>query len=448
MTPLRSNINKDTCSPVSSNCVIWQGEDLCCIQLCTGDTISEVTYKLATEICTLKDELNLTDLDLKCLVDACVQCPEPEKTLKIVLQLLIDKVCALEEIVAALDPGAGGNDPLIRMASCLQYTDPATGDIIRDLPLSEYVKRIGTRVCDIASQILSIQGIISSIQNDIIDLDVRVDALEAATDPQVTLTCVNPGVQDMDEAIEAIEQDYCTIKGALGTAGELLDVIDNECELPVKKLTDPDMDLWTGTSVTIAETLEKMWLAICDLRGAVKTIQDNCCKITCDDIIIDFDVKIVDSNTLLLFFGVKTSVPNGFTDCNGTLGNKLTITDGSGNTWTTYIKIREDVLDDVDVLANGYEIDITNSPLDTSAGLNLSMDACMTNGDTTCVKCVDVSVAAKPCDFCTIITEGAEGASVVIVYETNGNGLITNPIPATTSTTTAAPTTTTTTIAP
>lgn len=414
--PIKSNINKETCSPVSTNCVVWQGPDLSCISVCSGETISEVTYKLALEICALQDQLNLTDLDLKCLVDSCLACPQPEKTLATVFQLLIDKTCELEEIINSLDPNANNSDPLVRMAACFQYYD-GDGDLIKELPHTQYTKKIGIEVCNLANQITAFTTEIDNLQDQIDNLDGRVTALEANTLPEVTLTCINPGVQDMDVAIEAIESDYCTLKGALGTPGELLNVIDGECTLPVKKLTDPASDLWSGTSTTIAETLDKMWLAICDLRAAVSTIQNTCCTFSCDDIVIDFDVKILDSTSLLLFFAQKSSVPGAFTDCNATLGNTLNIVDGAGNEYSTYIKLRDDVFNDTEVLSNGYPVDIVASPLDVSTGLTLSMNACMTDGSTSCVKCVSVKAGpATTCDFCTITATGSEGSYIVVTY--------------------------------
>ena len=52
MKPL--NLDKSTCNPISSNCVIWGGPDIECINLCKGDTITDVTYKLALELCIFK----------------------------------------------------------------------------------------------------------------------------------------------------------------------------------------------------------------------------------------------------------------------------------------------------------------------------------------------------------------------------------------------------------
>ena len=58
--PIQPSDTQAGCNPVSSNCVIWQGPDIPCITLCKGDSISDVTYKVATEICTLVDQLSLT----------------------------------------------------------------------------------------------------------------------------------------------------------------------------------------------------------------------------------------------------------------------------------------------------------------------------------------------------------------------------------------------------
>jgi len=64
MKPL--NLDNRPCSPISSNCVIWQGPDIPCIKLCTGDTVSDIVFKLATELCTIMDTLDIKNYDLSC----------------------------------------------------------------------------------------------------------------------------------------------------------------------------------------------------------------------------------------------------------------------------------------------------------------------------------------------------------------------------------------------
>jgi len=416
MPPIKSNINKETCSPISSNCVVWQGPDLTCISVCTGQTLSESMYALAAKVCELQQLLNLSDLDLKCLINTCIACPEPEKKLAIVLQLLIDKVCTLQDIIDNLNPSDTTDQMITRMAVCFQYTD-SSGDLIKDLPLQEYVKKIGIEVCNIASQITALQLEDTNLQNQIDNLDTRVTVLENETLPQVTLTCINPGLQDMDEAIEAIEANYCDFKGLIGPNPDIADIVAAEpTTLPQYSLTNPSAILWASASTNAAQSMEKMWLAINDLRSAVKLIQDNCCKITCDDILVDFDVTVnVADDEMTLYFLPKSVVPTGWYDCNTVNGTKFNIVDGAGRQSYFYIKLREDVFDDNTVLQNGYTLTIPGA-IDPKTGMTITSDVCLTDGSSTCVKCLTVQVAPITGDCC-VLTASAE---VTIVYKICG----------------------------
>lgn len=405
-------------------------------------------YELATKVCELQSLLDLSDLDLKCLINACIACPEPDKKLAIVLQLLIDKVCTLEEIIDNLNPADDTNQMITRMAVCFQYTD-GSGDLIKDLPLQEYVKKIGIEVCNIASQITALQLEDTNLQNQIDNLDTRVTVLENETLPQVTLTCINPGLQDMDEAIEAIEANYCAFKGLIGPNPDIADIVAAEpTTLPQYSLVDPSSILWATASTNAAQSMEKMWLAINDLRSAVKLIQDNCCKVTCDDIIVDFDVQLnLADDEMTLFFLPKSNVPTGWADCNTVNGTKFNITDGAGHQSYFYIKLREDVFDDNTVLQNGYLLTIPGA-IDPTQGMTITSDVCLTDGSSTCVKCVTVQVNPSGCDYCKICATGSTGSSAVIIYDTSGASIISVPVPTTTTTTAAVTTTSTTTAAP
>jgi hypothetical protein len=424
MIPIKSNLNKETCSPTSSNCVIWQGEDISCINLCNGDTISDVVYKLAVELCDLKAQLNLTDLDLKCLVAACITCPQPVKTLEIVLQLLIDKVCDLQDLIDSTNTAQV--EPTIRIASCFfpDFTD-SNGDVTNPVPISTYVQKIAQKLCTAIQDIEGIKLDIDSINNTLVDYDERLDILEQAGEVQVIPICSSsPTLKDIDVAFNGLEASFCQLRGATGLPGDLLDVIDAECQpIPpantIASLLDPTVVLWTaGSSVTIADTLTKMWLAICDLRGAVSLIQDTCCQVNCDDLIVDFDVildynKQADEYSLLFFFGQKTELPLAFGDCN-VLGTKFNITDDQGHSNFFYIKIREDVLNDPDALTNGYSVPLPGNILPTST-ISLSSNVCITNGELNCVKCLNKEILYVPpvCDYCLITATG----EVTITYE-------------------------------
>ena len=99
MKPL--NINKSSCTEISSNCVVWNGPDLQCINLCKGDTITQVMYEIATKLCALVEELNVDNYDISCLdATAC-----PPKTFNELMNILIEYICNIEA-----QNGADGRD--------------------------------------------------------------------------------------------------------------------------------------------------------------------------------------------------------------------------------------------------------------------------------------------------------------------------------------------------
>ena len=69
---------------------------------------------------------------------------------------------------------------------------------------------------------------------------------------------------------------------------------------------------WTSSANTIAETISNLWLTLCDIRGAVRDIQTNCCPSLCSSINVDFSVTV----TTQLNFFFSGVIPGGFTNCN------------------------------------------------------------------------------------------------------------------------------------
>lgn len=76
---------------MSSNCVVWQGPDIPFLNLCKGDTITDVVYELAMEFWELYKQFDVANYTTDCLnLTGC----EPE-TFSDLFQQLINKVCNL-----------------------------------------------------------------------------------------------------------------------------------------------------------------------------------------------------------------------------------------------------------------------------------------------------------------------------------------------------------------
>lgn len=98
---------KDGCIKTSSNCVTWNGPDIPCLKLCSGDSITDVLYKLATDYCETLVLFDPTKYDISCFkYEGCA----PE-TFAELFQLVIDQICIAAGQSGPQGPaGANGTD--------------------------------------------------------------------------------------------------------------------------------------------------------------------------------------------------------------------------------------------------------------------------------------------------------------------------------------------------
>jgi hypothetical protein len=153
------NFDSASCSPISSNCVIWQGPDITCINLCNGDTISDVTYKLATELCTIMDTLNVSNYDLSCFnITSC-----GPNDFNALIQFLIEKICELENLPTGTAKSGGGcpTDCIVTVAECFQSSLGLTANLV------DYVNAIGTKLCTLAADLTTLNAKVDIISNKV-----------------------------------------------------------------------------------------------------------------------------------------------------------------------------------------------------------------------------------------------------------------------------------------
>ena len=277
MKPL--NFDNSPCSPTSSNCVIWGGPDLACINVCKGDSITDVVAKLATELCTLLDTFNISAYDISCfnLVNCAPQ------TFTDLINFLIVKICELEN---ATPSNGGGTNPstgcptdcIVDVAPCFVVGTATT------MTLTEYAIAIGEKVCAIIDTNALQQAAIN-------DLDVRVTTLENTVPPSYTTPTFEMGckvasmasgsTQGIDTAIRVFINDvWCSYVAVTGDAGLLANSISNQTVSstdlskvnPAAQMSAQYPGLWTAPTGTIAGTLNNVWACIKDLRDGSVTV--------------------------------------------------------------------------------------------------------------------------------------------------------------------------------
>jgi len=267
MKPL--NLDNKPCSPVSSNCVVWQGPTIECIGLCTGDTVSDVISELATELCTILDQTNVSNYDLSCLnINNC-----GPLDFKALIQLLIEKICELQNITPATpDSSSECPDCVVTIASCFQEDGATTMQLI------EYVQLIAEKVCALVNEI-------AELQLQITNLDIRVTILEnipekSFTLPSILVNCtladgqvVGGNAYTIDVVLNALVNNdtygYCALLGATGLPSDLLSAVATQCiagdNLTLNGgVTFSSLGGWINSPMTVADAITNIWLVICD----------------------------------------------------------------------------------------------------------------------------------------------------------------------------------------
>ena len=276
MKPL--NLDNRPCSPISSNCVIWQGPDIPCIKLCSGDTISDVVFKLATELCTIMDQLNVSNYDLSCFdLAAC-----PPEDFQALIKFLITKICELNGIPSEDPKSSGCPDCPVAVATCLIENGQTTMQLI------DYVQLIATKLCALIAEIESINEQISVINFTLTDLQFQIDNLPVYELPSFEVDCILSGSQPLDVVVQTLMNDpasgYCSLLGSTGQPADINTAVLTQC------ITDTDQPLaalalsppvistfsayysgsWVnavdlGASPTLANAVNNIWIAICDM---------------------------------------------------------------------------------------------------------------------------------------------------------------------------------------
>lgn len=370
MIPTKSSSDSNGCNNISSNCVVWQGPDISCINLCQGDTVSDVVAALATKLCEITDgisnEPDLTGFDLKCALPSGAT----PTTLAENLQAIVTYICSL--------PTSSGSDytePNISLCSALQYD--VGGTTITSLPLSQYALLVGNKVCDILATITTIQTQLNSI-------DGRVTVLESffplptSTEVQIIPKCVTSTVgqlTDLSVVVAALETDFCDLRTATGTPTVINNavgqqaILNGDNMLSVSGQTYSAQTGWKTSPVNMANSLQNAWIVIKDLYDAVATIQTECCPGACDSLVFDFSAtRLLDSNSLTTHIILDLSastIPSGFADTSGT--TPVTISDSATPTPGTVVQ----------------NINLTSLAQNTPYTTNIPVSTILANGDLT-----------------------------------------------------------------
>jgi hypothetical protein len=384
MKPL--NIDKSGCSNTSSNCVVWQGPNIECIDLCKGDSITEVVYKLAVELCTIMDTFNLDNYDLKCFAGGACKPTD----FKEFIQLVINKICYVQSCSGCLnscDPcdttspstnvptATTPSNPIVPIAPAFYYVNPQ-GDTVTTMPVDTYAVTIGNKVSNMVTQI-------STIDATLVNHNARITTLEVAPPPVLVLPDITPVCVllstpfPINVVLASLEQQFCELRVATGTPNNIFTGIGKQpAGLPsAPALANPltVMSALPGFVTTVqneADSISNLWVTISDMRLAIQNVIDNYLPSDCSGIGLTVFATYTSPNVTIY---VNGTIPGTFVNTFPT-GTLFTITDsfkGSAQFSINIISILNSL--------SGFTFDITTTPLNPASNLFINASPSFTS---------------------------------------------------------------------
>lgn len=411
MKPKNSKLKAGCPDDISAKCVQWNGPDIPCLEICTDDMLTEVVHAIGTKVCEISEELDLSTLTLGCLIDHCDTCPQ-EKSLKTVLQLMLDNDCKLKNLIddiidAINNAGSGGGAVVLTLNyRCLEILDDFGNPVYQDL--NQTLQSIINELCAHKTTLEDHEARLTTIETTYCKPPCGGGG-SGYVEPTIDL-CTSSVPKPLSLATIDLGNDYCDYKENVGTPEEILTALSRQCGnlnsiygLTPGFILDPN---------SLADTTNNQWVVLCDLLARVTNIETTCCAPSCGDIKIGFEAtydEAAEEFILSFTYANGTEIPVGFTDC----GSIITLTDVDGRTKTLPI-----------TLENGLEFSISSlAPLKTATAIAVTIKTCFTHTNgLKCNDCIGGTLpAVQPCGFCKLCTNGGSASDfVTISYTRNG----------------------------
>lgn len=424
MIPTNSSGTTNGCDSISSNCVVWQGPDISCIDLCNGDTISEVVFKLATKLCDLIESGVQANPDLTGLDLSCLDLPGTDPTEIVpVLQAMVVQICLNAN--PATRRLAQVDLPIMTLQQCLEYND-ANGNPVTQLPLDEYATLIAQKVCENVQEIVDINAQIGNINTRLTNIENCVFVggvcqIGSSTEEQIIPTCVSRVGQltDVSVVVLALESAFCSLRDAVGTPALISNavaqtvIIGSTPMLGTEDATYNSIAGYNTTPSTLAQSVQNAWIVIDDMYNAIQSIQTNCCPGGCDSVIFDYStsrqtntVGVIDS---LNFDFTGSTIPAGFNDTSG--HSIITLTDANGSSLSSVVNVSS-------LQNNASGVNISTGSLNVFQDISITVDFAVSDGSDTCeTRITSVSDGIVPCP--AVLIDNIGSTEVTLSFANN-----------------------------
>ena len=473
--------NTNGCNPLSSNCVVWQGPDLECIDLCAGDTISDVVAKIAHALCECCDPVlrsgqsrSASTSDISTIIQGCITINKGRdaQNLDELLQFIIDKICETDQTLsrsAAADPTAFATAYLMPLPQAAQFDQGSTRiteQVLYDKTTdSGWIITIGNYIGGLQDSVTSIQRTLENHEERIANIErsaggttiggaraaasgsntVRPTTVDANGNPitpssastgttrgrgvvagaaeQVVSKYLLSGSVTAGRLVLAVEKQLFELRRATGLPGELLKAIGYQQQgLAAENRLNGNGTMgliggFNGAPRTVADAIKNLWITTNDMRAAVADIKASTTPSGCKDIVFSCNPTIKRTSA-----GVWSNLSLDF--------RASSIPTGYSDSGTG--RLTKVTITDASLNVFTTSIDVSgryqrNTPLqltdlgtvDKTSNLVVKVEFAVTNGTNDCGETVSINVTnASPCP--TLTSSSSTEKSISYTYSNVG----------------------------
>lgn len=401
MIPNKSNTTNG-CNNTSSNCVIWQGPDLTCVNICNGDTISDVVAKLAEQLCeccglTANGNAGArsgVNVDIRTVNQLCLETDYGKaNNIQTLLNNIITKVCAASGQSEVDVCSCVINLPQSLRESAKKYlntTDNVETMVLYDSTINKgYAHFLAEQIVSQGIAINDVNRLYKSINGRIVSLEAASKRNSTVTLPKVTLSIGGTGRQQSIEtaivATNVVLSEYASVFGSTGNVNSAIAAAPNLASRDrlSGNGTMSAIKSWISLPRNLAQSFQNLWLTTNDIRNAVESMKETVANPLCSDLTFDVKgtVEKANGNTAAISLDFSDSIiPKTYNDCNSR-GTKITISDSSLNSKVYYVNVAGHYQNS----NTPYRIAVDSmGNLDISSNYSVKVEFCFSNGDNQC----------------------------------------------------------------
>ena len=417
------NNNNGCGTSTSSNCVIWQGPDIPCLNLCNGDTVSSVIAKLGESLCDVinginaqaNTEINISDFNFACLTEQTGTTPTDFTEL---IDLMNQELCTLITDVhdhCVISQCTVDLSPYKCLETTIEDMHPMKQPETFGLAMA--IEVLAAYICECCTNSHSQHRRIDNHEERLVDVERKVKTTYIP--PKVVPKYVGQVGKpvDMQVMLSQLEQNYGVHRKSVGGASAISTATSKQ---PINLNAETRLN-GTGTMAalpgwntnvnSLADSVGNLWMSHGDVRKALTDIQKSLISNQCSDIIYDFKPRLVVNPGTHSTTGIRldfngTKMPDTtWTDCSPTgKGSKITIKDKALNTLVRYCPISQYLTSETGFLIG----ELATSGLDITSNFEVTVDFCFTDGSSQCARTITQTISNEskcPTIYTSSITE-------------------------------------------